>query len=73
MRALIIVILLVLAALFAGWVRFSRDGDSATIQLDGAEVRSDTEQIMQEGRELVDQVKDDDADAAVEPANAQPE
>ncbi|MGV3483806.1 MAG: hypothetical protein ACO1RT_05265 [Planctomycetaceae bacterium] len=55
MRALIIVVVLVLAALLAGWIRFSRSGDSATIQIDGAEVRSDTQQIMQEGRELIDQ------------------
>lgn len=54
MRAFIIIAVLVLAAIFVGWIRFSRNGEQATIQFDGAEMRSDTQEIMNEGRELMD-------------------
>lgn len=55
MRAIIIIAVLLLAAILVGWIRFSRDGDQATVEFDGGEMRSDTQELMQEGRELMEQ------------------
>ncbi len=56
MRAFIIVALIAIA-FFAGWLKFYREGENATIQVDGTEFRSDAENVIQESKDLIEKGK----------------
>ncbi|TWU47448.1 hypothetical protein Poly51_52480 [Rubripirellula tenax] len=54
MRNLIIIGMLGMAAFMAGWFKINRDGDRTTIEINRAEIRSDTRKAIDKGREVLD-------------------
>lgn len=54
MRNLIIIAMLAGVAFTAGWFTVSRDSEGTTIQFNRAEIRQDTRQIIEKGREILD-------------------
>ena len=53
MRNLIIIALLLVGAFMAGWFNVNRDGDRTTIEINRNEIRSDTRDAIEKGRELL--------------------
>ncbi len=66
MRTIIIIIVAIIAiAIFAGWLKFYRNGENATIEIDGTEFRSDADHVLQESKNLIDKGKESiDADSS---------
>jgi hypothetical protein len=58
MRTFIVIAVLVAIAFLAGWLKFYRNGDQAGIEVDGTEIRSDTDHVIQESKELIEKGKE---------------
>ncbi|MCR9199902.1 MAG: hypothetical protein NXI04_14805 [Planctomycetaceae bacterium] len=54
MKALFVAVLLVGAMVIAGWITVSNDGSSASATFDKTEVRRDTQQAINKGKDVVD-------------------
>lgn len=54
MRNLFLLAIALLAAFMAGWFTVDREGDRTRIEIDGGEIRSDTREAIDRGRELLD-------------------
>ena len=54
MRNLFIIGMLLVAAFMAGWFQINREGDRTTIEINRAEIRSDTRQAIDRGRDFLD-------------------
>ncbi|TWU55143.1 hypothetical protein [Rubripirellula reticaptiva] len=67
MRNLIIIGMLGVAAFMAGWFKINRDGDSTTIEINRAEIRSDARKAIEKGREVLDRREQEDQRYANDP------
>lgn len=59
MRNLLLLGLLVGGAFMAGWFTIERDGDRTRIEINKTEIRQDTRQAIERGREFIDQQEQD--------------
>jgi regulatory protein YycI of two-component signal transduction system YycFG len=53
MRNLFIIALLILGAFLAGWFTVNRDGERTTIEINKSEIRQDTKQVIERGKEFL--------------------
>jgi hypothetical protein len=61
MRLFLVIALLVMVAIFAGWLTFAKYGDTATITIDGAEFQKDTRETIDSAKELINKAQHDPA------------
>jgi hypothetical protein len=54
MRNIMFIGMLLSAAFMAGWFKIQRDGENTLIQIDRNEIRNDTRQAIDRGREILD-------------------
>lgn len=57
MKAVFFVIVAVALMCFAGWIRFSNDGESASATINTQEVKKDTADAVQKGQQLIEDGK----------------
>jgi hypothetical protein len=70
MRALILLAAIVLILALVGWISFSKGPDRASINIESAEIRQDTKQVMESGARILHKAGDKvEADAEREPNN----
>ena len=55
MRNLLIIAMLLTGAFMAGWFQVQRDGDRTTIEINRQEIRQDTREALDRGREFLRQ------------------
>ncbi|MCM2372818.1 hypothetical protein [Aporhodopirellula aestuarii] len=55
MRTLLLIGLAIGGAFMAGWFTIERDGDKTRIEINKTEIRNDTRQAIDKGRDLLDQ------------------
>ncbi len=74
MRNIVIICALLAAASTAGWFTINRDGDHLQIDINRAEVRSDTRVMIERGREMIDrqQQSSEQRSASQAPGQAPP-
>lgn len=58
MRTLVIAVLLVLVLVLVGWISFQYTGNRASVTLETDRIERDTERMLDEGREAVNDVRD---------------
>lgn len=73
MKALIGLVLVVVLLAVVGWITFSPTDDRTSINIETEKIQRDTQEIVDNGRELIqgaeremDEAVDDDADPALE-------
>lgn len=57
MRNLLVIAVVILVLIMAGWLKYSSQEGNPTIQIDTDEVRRDTEEIVDRGKQVVDDVR----------------
>lgn len=72
MKKFLIIVLSLTLATVAGWLSFSISGDKATITLDKNEIRKDTQEAIDTGKNLLDKASEkardiDEKDAGNDP------
>ncbi len=72
MRNIVIIGMLLAAASTAGWFSIKRDGDIMTIDINRAEIRSDTRTMIDRGREMLDRQQQQAADRQSPPTTNTP-
>lgn len=58
MRTLVIAVLLVLVLILVGWISFHYNGTRASVTLETERIEQDTERLIHEGREAVDDLQE---------------
>lgn len=54
MRTILLLGVVAFAAFTAGWFKINREGDSTTIEINRAEIRSDARRAIDKGRDILD-------------------
>jgi hypothetical protein len=67
MRALIVLIVVILVLVLAGWISFSKSSDRSSINLETQQIQKDTDRAMESGSNLLR-----NAGEAVDRANEKP-
>lgn len=57
MRAVVITLIVVVVLFFLGWLRFSNPGGNPTLQVDTAEIKEDTGEMVERGKAAVERVQ----------------
>lgn len=68
MRALVIAVVVVLVLVLLGWLRFSTPSGNPTLQIDTAEIKEDTGEMVEQGKSAIGRVREEvneDADEEV--------
>lgn len=58
MRVLIAIAIVLLLMGFFGWVTFRNEGGDATLTIDKQKIKHDTEQVVEDGKELIRDARD---------------
>lgn len=58
MRVLIAIAIILLLMGFFGWVTFRNEGGDATLTIDKQKIKHDTEQVVEDGKELIKDARD---------------
>ncbi len=54
MKTALIVIGVVVLMVIGGWITFNNTGDKATVTIETQEIKKDTEEAVEKGKELID-------------------
>ncbi len=66
MRALLIAVLLIALLVLVGWISFHYNGSRAGVTVETERIEADTERLIEEGRDAVNDVRDRASELRVE-------